>query len=1165
MAIGSVAQNKINAEIILKLDSLNTGIADANAKIKKFTDNTTKQSQDGAKATAAAWKAGFLIISVAAIKMARAVTNTFKDMVSTYADFEQSLANTQSVARASTEELDAMEAAARRVGATTRSTASEAANALYFLASAGFSATESIGALDGVNALAIATQSDLASTSETVATTIRQYGLETDAATDIANTFTAAITNSLATMNKLAKSFEYVGPIAAGLGITVEETTGALELLYNKGFSGEKAGRGLRSILVDLADSTSVVTRKLGKLNIAFADVNPATNKLADIFDTLRENGVNAANAAAIFGKVSGVQLASLISVASDAEGGMIELTESVTGTTRAFEAMDIQMNTLQGSIDKFRNAEEALEISVGKQLSPTLRVLVDTITGILLAVNKAPESFLAAGSVFITLAAVVTTLTVAFTALKLAMASAVIAPVIAALAAIALPATIAVGAVAALTAGLIALNNAGIDKAVDQFGSIAEEMGATGTEVEKVSIRLSNLSSELLKMGQLGVSSTKLFREEVKRLAEVYGLTEKQVIDLAMANKELIKTSGDLVIEILLQVEAEEKLAKAERDRWLQAYALTEFEKESRNRSTAYYQRRLAQIKAEGEATEGLETAFKRSVELQKLFGDEFDQSAYLVDIYNKSLKTLVNQGVKSQDKGMLDQIELFDTLQEKYNIVIDLSKEDLTDKEKIIAAQSRLASRLKENVQLEIFAKEKGEVYNKTLEDRQALIDTINGLLGEEFEYEGADIQQILDKYPEIALLMEEKLTLTQEYQDKLLELTETELEKIDREEAAAIIKAGTDAEAIIAIKAYNKELRANLDLDQAQIDLAGEYEEKLKALDYDAGDRVNAERKNATDSLKLQRDRGKITDEVYKETLIAIDAYYDELEKREAGWFVKSTDMLDTYGNLAIDVVDSVLDYQRAAADEEIRILEKKALKAQGIRDDELAANLADIDKELQAALVAAGVQEKTEREQLEASLEAARVANDYLKEQDLITAIARYDISQDYLDRKEAAQDAYDTATSNAADELADKISDINYDQAKNEWELGRLSILLNGAVATMKAWSAGPYGWAIAAGMAGVTAFQYAAATKAEPVREQFADGGIVPGSSYKGDSTDVSANAGELILNRAQQDTVYDQMTQDDQPIYITIQTVLDGRVVATNSAKYYRNGQVKI
>ena len=89
------------------------------------------------------------------------------------------------------------------------STASEAANALYYLASAGFTASESIAALDGVNvSFAIATGSDLARTSETIATVIRQYNLETQEATRIANTFTAAITNSLATMDKLTNSFE---------------------------------------------------------------------------------------------------------------------------------------------------------------------------------------------------------------------------------------------------------------------------------------------------------------------------------------------------------------------------------------------------------------------------------------------------------------------------------------------------------------------------------------------------------------------------------------------------------------------------------------------------------------------------------------------------------------------------------------------------------------------------------------------------------------------------------------------------------------------------------------------------------------------------------------------------------------------------------------------
>ena len=82
--------------------------------------------------------------------------------------------------------------------------------------------------------------------------------------------------------------------------------------------------------------------------------------------------------------------------------------------------------------------------------------------------------------------------------------------------------------------------------------------------------------------------------------------------------------------------------------------------------------------------------------------------------------------------------------------------------------------------------------------------------------------------------------------------------------------------------------------------------------------------------------------------------------------------------------------------------------------------------------------------------------------------------------------------------------------------------------------------------------------------KSKPEPPKFADGGVVPGSSYKGDATPVLANAGELILNKSQQENIAGNLG-DDRPIHITINSILDGKVVATNSAKYYRNGMVKL
>ena len=123
--------------------------------------------------------------------------------VRTAAQFEQSMANAASVSRATSEELAMLEQAARRAGETTVYSASQSADAIYYLASAGFSASQSVEALDGVLALAAATQSDLAYTSSSVVSTLSQFRLQAEDSARISNVYAAAISRSLASMEKL--------------------------------------------------------------------------------------------------------------------------------------------------------------------------------------------------------------------------------------------------------------------------------------------------------------------------------------------------------------------------------------------------------------------------------------------------------------------------------------------------------------------------------------------------------------------------------------------------------------------------------------------------------------------------------------------------------------------------------------------------------------------------------------------------------------------------------------------------------------------------------------------------------------------------------------------------------------------------------------------------
>ena len=224
------------------------------------------------------------------------ITEPLKDFLSssveTFTQFEQSMQNTFSVMGASADEMNLLTQTAQKMGETTRFSASQASQALYSLGSAGQSASEAVNSLQGVLRLAGATGADLAFSSETIASTLSQFNLKAGKASHVADVFAKAISKSQANIGKLAYSMKYVGPVASGLGISLETTTAALMKLYNTGYGGEQAGTYLRQAFQRLASGTEDFKKKLSDLGIAYEDVNPQTRNFADILNTLKDHNV---------------------------------------------------------------------------------------------------------------------------------------------------------------------------------------------------------------------------------------------------------------------------------------------------------------------------------------------------------------------------------------------------------------------------------------------------------------------------------------------------------------------------------------------------------------------------------------------------------------------------------------------------------------------------------------------------------------------------------------------------------------------------------------------------------------------------------------------------------------------------------------------------------
>lgn len=332
----------------------------------------------------AAWKLRNAIINL--------VNRSIRDLIKTSIDYEASLSNTQAVAQATAEGLNALDEAAQKAGMTTKFTASESAQALYELASAGFDAYESTEALNGVLLMAAATNESVAETATLVAATIRQFRMEASDADKIANILTASISTSQATMAKLKTSLTQAGTVASGLNVPLEHMVGLLDLMYDSGMQASRAGRAMRNVLAELASENSRTVKKLKEMGIAFEDIDVNTNSLVDVFASLSESGLSTGQIMEAFGKVIGPQMMILI---RSSRQELESYVDKITDTNRASTAAATQIDNLKGDIKLLQSAWQALGITLSKWWIPIARSVVQVAKNVTRSINTITSDLL--------------------------------------------------------------------------------------------------------------------------------------------------------------------------------------------------------------------------------------------------------------------------------------------------------------------------------------------------------------------------------------------------------------------------------------------------------------------------------------------------------------------------------------------------------------------------------------------------------------------------------------------------------------------------------------------------------------------------------------------------------------------------------------------------
>lgn len=287
----------------------------------------------------------------------------FSGIIGVLANFSQAMQTVKAVTGATADQFTVLRNRAKELGATTRFTATQAAEGMVALGRAGFDTNEIMLSVGQTLTLAQAGALDLAKAAEITSGTLRGMGLAADQTQRVVDVLTFTANNSNNTVLDLGEAFKSVGPLAAGLGISLEELASVFGVLGQRQIRASLAGTAFRRILTKLETPTGDTAKILKALGIRQEEVRISTVGLAAALERLREANVGATLAGRLFGLRAAIAGTVLATTREELEQFNAEL-ENVQGIAQ--KTADIMDEKLNGSMLRAKSAAEAVLLAFG-------------------------------------------------------------------------------------------------------------------------------------------------------------------------------------------------------------------------------------------------------------------------------------------------------------------------------------------------------------------------------------------------------------------------------------------------------------------------------------------------------------------------------------------------------------------------------------------------------------------------------------------------------------------------------------------------------------------------------------------------------------------------------------------------------------------------------
>lgn len=335
-------------------------------------------------------------LSVALLAAGVAVGALVGLSVAKFAEFDQGMSQVAAATMATAEEQRDLADAALEAGADTAYSAREAAGAQEELAKAGISTSQIIGgALTGSLALAAAGQLEVARSATIMATTLKQFKLPAEQARHVSDLLAAGAGKAQGSVDDLALALQYVGPVAAGLGLSLEETTGTLALFAEQGQLGERAGTGLRGVLMALTAPSALAAKTMQQYNVEIFDGQGRMKSLAAVSQELKRafGNLTEAERSEALGRIFGNEQITAARVLY--EGGaeaVNKWTDEVNDSGYAAEQAAMRQDNLAGDLEKLGGAFDTALIKTGSGANDVLRDMVQSVTALVDWYGELPE-----------------------------------------------------------------------------------------------------------------------------------------------------------------------------------------------------------------------------------------------------------------------------------------------------------------------------------------------------------------------------------------------------------------------------------------------------------------------------------------------------------------------------------------------------------------------------------------------------------------------------------------------------------------------------------------------------------------------------------------------------------------------------------------------------